>query len=99
MNPLDDRLDKLFSIAGADTCDGNLQVPSGFAERVVKKWLETACPRPSNGASWDRVARVGLAFAGVVMLASIALNHRIWLHSDVPEQIAAESVIWLALPK
>lgn len=74
------------------------EAPPLFAKRVVHVWLSKDAA--ANGqASWNRIARCGLALAGAAMVLSFALNSHVWWHSDSPEQLASESVMWLALPK
>lgn len=97
MNSLDPKLDKLFALAGTVPEDRPHASPPGFAKRVVRTWLVNQ--GQYHGGSWNRVARIGLALAGAAAVVSVAINSRIWHGSLSPEEIAAESVVWFALPR
>lgn len=98
MNSQKPNLDKLFAMARSDEPDRVLEAPPMFCRRVVRRWL-SATTEGNGGASWNRSIRYGLAFAGVAMVASITLNLHVWRQADSLEQLAAEAVVWLALPK
>jgi hypothetical protein len=98
MNSPNPNLDKLFAMARPDEPDRLVEAPPMFCRRVVQRWL-SATAEGNGGASWNRSIRYGFAFASVAMVASIALNFQVWRQADCLEQLAAEAVVWLALPK
>lgn len=98
MNLPDPNLDKLFAMARSDEPDRVAEAPAMFCRRVVQRWL-SATTEANGRASWNRSIRYGFAFASVAMVASIALNFHVWRQADSFEQLAAEAVVWLALPK
>jgi sugar phosphate permease len=98
MNSRKPNLDKLFAMARSDEPGRGFEAPPMFCCRVVRRWL-SATTDGNGGASWNRSIRYGLAFASVAMVVSIALNFHVWRQADSLEQLAAEAVVWLALPK
>ncbi len=98
MNSMDGKLERLFTMARPGIDPPRREAPPWFARRVVRLWL-SANAESASQTSWRRVTRCGLGLAGAAMVASLALNWRVWWHADSPEQLASESVVWLALPK
>jgi hypothetical protein len=71
--------------------------PPWFAQRVVHRWL-SATPTPGLSA-WDRAARQGLAFACLIMIASVLMHARPLASSPPWELLTTESVLSSVLPR
>ncbi len=98
MNAIDPQLKRLFSLARRSGPEPAAAPPAWFARRVVRRWLAEA-PGATGPASWSRVSRRGLAWAGAAMVASLALNVHVWWHPDSPERLASESILRFVLPR
>lgn len=98
MKSPDENLDRLFALAQSEEPHIGGNAPPVFCRRLVQHWLTSTAEANGHG-SWNRSIRYGLAFASVAMVASIAFNVLVWRQANSVEELAAEAVVWLALPE
>ncbi len=84
MNNANDKWTKLARTARHAPPEAAKEMPFGFATRIAARWAssETAAAAP-----WEKLALRALAFAAVLMIASVTLNFD-FLTGDWSQQIA-----------
>ncbi|MBI3875476.1 MAG: hypothetical protein HY300_05865 [Verrucomicrobia bacterium] len=90
MNNANDKWTKLARTARLAPPEAEKQIPFGFATRVASRW---ASGEIAAAAPWEKLALRTLAFAAVLMVASVTLNFD-FLTGDWSQEIASADPVF-----